>query len=182
MAASTGNQSPCPTFASRLRSLLMKAFVSARQAVIGLLALPLVAVSCGGQATNEAATSPAPEVIGTATLSETGCEFAAPDRLPLHPVTIELVNNTRYSPGRFILVRVRPGHTFQDLVDYVQSGQQGTPDFITEVSLVDVPSSGSRQMTTQMFAAGVYALHCGYPNDAGKVVGFLRGPMHAGTP
>ena len=160
----------------------MKAFVSARQTVIGFLALPLIAVSCGGQANNEAATSPAPEVIGTATLSETACELAAPERLPLHPVTIELVNNTRYSPGRFILVRIRPGHTFQDLVDYVQSGQQGAPDFITEVSLVDVPSSGSGQMTTETLTAGLYAVHCGYPNDAGKVVGFVRGPMHAGTP
>jgi hypothetical protein len=153
---------------------------------LGLLGLALLLTSCGGGSTKPPASSPtapsSPETIGTATLVETGCQVDVPDHLPLDSVTFRLVNNTRYSPGRFILIDIHSGHTYQDLINYEKSGQAGAPDFISEVSLVDVPSKSSGQMATRIPHAGVYAFDCGYPDDAGRVVGFTHGPFHAGTP
>jgi hypothetical protein len=154
-------------------------------AALGLLGIALVVTGCGERSTKAAASSPtapsSPETIGTATLAETGCQVDVPDHLPLRPVTFKLVNNTRYSPGRFILIDIHPGHTYQDLVNYEKSGQAGAPDFISEVSLVDVSSKSSGQMVTRIPHAGVYAFDCGYPDDAGRVVGFTHGPFQAGT-
>lgn len=156
-----------------------------RHTAVALLAIALLATGCGERSTKPAASSPtapsSPETIGTATLAETGCQVDVPDHLPLHSVTFKLVNNTRYSPGRFILIHIHSGHTYQDLISYEKSGQAGAPDFISEISLVDVPSKSSGQMVTRIPYAGVYAFDCGYPDDTGRVVGFTHGPFQAGT-
>lgn len=146
-----------------------------------LLAIGILAASCGQTPTGTATSSPSPVLIGTATLSETGCVVEIPDRLPLRQVTIKLANNTRYTPGRFILIEIHDAHTFQELIDYGNSGQAGAPDFISEASLVDVPSNSSGEMVVGIAHAGSYAFDCGYPDDNGKVIGFLHGPMRAGT-
>jgi hypothetical protein len=148
-----------------------------------LTLLAVVVVACGEPTPSAGALpaqSPTPERIGTATLSETACDFAMPDSLPLRIVEFSVINNTGHT-GRFILVYIENGHTYKDLIDYWNGpmGQVERPNFITEIALVDVPTKSAGEMVTSIVQQGSYAFNCGYMNDAGKVTGFWHGPLDA---
>ena len=143
-----------------------------------LLALAIVDAGCGQQSPSAAVAKQTltPDLIGTATLSEAACDVTIPDTVSPRIVRVGLVNKTKYL-GRYILIAIYYGHTVKELVDYWDSGKK--PDFVNDISLVDVPMQSSGEMTTPI-AAGTYAFHCGYPMGD-KAVGFFHGPIEART-
>jgi hypothetical protein len=153
--------------------------------LLGILGAIVVA-GCGQMSTGTGSTatphpsavtpSPTPLTIGTATLSGSECVSDFPTRLPLGVVSITLVNRTEFT-GRFILVRINDGHSYQELADYIKAGTPGRPPFITEYGFEDVPPNGSGAMAATI-KEGTYGFHCGYARD-GKVTEFMRGPLEA---
>ncbi len=145
-----------------------------------LAAILLTVVALGGGC-DEAGSTPVAATpsstqkeFGTATLSETACAFAMPDKMPLEVVRFKIVNNTKYT-GRYILGHIHDGHTFNELLDYWNGpmGQVKEADFATQIEFADVSAGGSDVMLASVTAPGVYAFHCGYYSpDAGKVIGF----------
>lgn len=146
-------------------------------AVIGLVS---IAIACGERPSSSQTQTP--DNGGKATLSEAGCDFQLRDRLALRPVIFNVVNTTKYS-GRFIFARIHEGHTFEELVAHWNGplGKLTRPDFVTELSLVDIPTNGSGVINIAISIAGAYAFHCGYRDETGTVTGFWHGPMQAGA-
>jgi hypothetical protein len=150
--------------------------------LVFLLIVFATAFSCGEPASQapSPSTRSSPENIGTATLSETSCDFAMSDRLPMHDVRFALVNQTGYI-GHYIFLVIHEGHVFQDLIDGWNSGvlKQGAPSWITEIRDADVPAKGTGEIVAPVAAKGIYAFHCGYADQTGKVTGFWH-ELHAG--
>ncbi len=153
--------------------------------LLGILSAVVVA-GCGPTSTGTGSTarphpsavtpSPTPLAIGAATLSRSECVSNFPSQLPLGVVSITLVNKTEFT-GRFILVRINDGHSYQEFADYIKAGTPGRPPFITEYGFEDVQPSGTGAMATTIIA-GTYGFHCGYAKD-GKVTECWRGPLEA---
>ena len=83
--------------------------------VVGMIASALLAVACGQTATQTGVSptpqaSPAPQEVGTATLTETECDFAMPDRLPTTLLSFNLVTRTNFT-GHFGLIHIDDQHT-----------------------------------------------------------------------
>ena len=145
--------------------------------VAQLLFVIAIAAACG-QATESpspAQATPTPEKFGIATLLETACTFEMPDSLPVHAVTISLVNKTKYT-GHFSFVHIHDGYTFMDLIDYWNSpmGQVQHPSFITEIRQADVLANGSRDLVMPVELKGTYAMSCVYADETNKVTGFFH--------
>ncbi len=147
-----------------------------------LAAIAVATVGCG-QPVTTASSSPSPSAssgpIGKATLSDTACNVAIPDLLPLGVVSFTVVNTTAHQ-GRFFLVLIGEGHTFKDVVDWWSgpSGQVGPPAWVTDMGSIDVPAGKSDEMLVAIRHEGGYAFHCGYVNDSGKVTAFWH-ELHA---
>ena len=139
-----------------------------------LLTLVVIVAACGSETAVGTQSSPTPQVFGSATLSDTDCAFAMPDKMPLGEVRFTLVNKTAYT-GRFILGNIHQGYTFKDLIDYWNGpmGQVEAPSFMSELRLVDVSTNSSGEMVAAVAVAGTYAFQCGYLDPGnGKVKGF----------
>jgi|GEM_PF-2627502 len=145
---------------------------------LSLMAVVIVAIACGSESTQpgQVQSTSTLTIIGSATLSETACNFAMPSELPLQVVRFKLVNQTKYT-GRFILSNIHEGHTFQELLDYWNGpqGQVQAPTFGSELELIDVLANKTDVMIASVSLVGTYAFHCGYFSpDAGKVIGFFH--------
>src|SRR5690242_16188094 len=140
---------------------------------LSLTAVVLLAAGCGTQASTQAAASPTSAKFGTATLSETGCEFTMPTALPIRVVSFTLVNTTRFT-GHFGLTKIDDGHTFQDLVDFWSGpgGKETPASFATLVAEQPVAPNSSMSLAAEVKAAGTYAFHCGYRDQDDNVTGF----------
>ena len=147
------------------------------RSAMNLVVVVMLAVACGQGSAGQTktATSPTPQSVGTATLSETGCSFELPYHLPLHLISFTLVNKAK-SSGRFLFSNIHDGSTFQDLLDYWNgpTGRLQRPGFVTEIGNVDVPSNSSGEMVVLVALAGTYAFSCGYADESGKVTGFFH--------
>ena len=145
--------------------------------VVGKIAI--VAAACGQTATQTGVSptpqaSPTPQEVGTATLTETECDFAMPDRLPTTLLSFNLVTQTKFT-GHFGLIRIDDEHTYKDLVDlwYSSSGQVA-PSFGALVAEQAVPPNSSGRLVATITLKGTYAFHCGYKDESGKVTGFFH--------
>src|SRR6267143_3684450 len=145
--------------------------------VVGMIAI--VAAACGQTATQTGVSptpqaSPTPQEVGTATLTETECDFAMPDRLPTTLRSFNLVTQTKFT-GHFGLVRIDDEHTYKDLVDlwYSSSGQVA-PSFGALVAEQAVPPNSSGRLVATITLKGTFAFHCGYKDESGKVTGFFH--------
>lgn len=144
---------------------------------LNLVAIAILATACGQTPPNrtQAQATPAPEEVGTATLSEAGCNFDMPDQLSLHEVKFSLVNKTKYT-GHFSFIKIHDGYTFKDLIDYWNSpmGQVQHPSFITEIRQADVLADGTRDVVAPVVLKGTYTLSCVYADETNKVTGFFH--------
>jgi hypothetical protein len=145
--------------------------------VAQLLFVIAIAAACGQTTASpsSAQATPTPEKFGIVTLSETACSFEMPDSLPVHAVSISLVNKTKYT-GHFSFVHIHDGYTFKDLIDYWNSpvGQVQHPSFITEIRQADVLADGTRELVTPVELKGTYAMSCVYADETNKVTGFFH--------
>ncbi len=147
-----------------------------------LVAIAVATVGCG-QPVTTARSSPSPSAssgpIGKATLSDTACNVAVPDVLPVGVVSFTVVNTTTHQ-GRFFLVLIGEGHTFKDLVDWWNgpSGQVGPPAWLSDAGAIDVPAGKSGELLVAISQEGTYAFHCGYVNGSDKVTAFWH-ELHA---
>lgn len=147
--------------------------------VLRLIAMATLAAACGQTATQTGVSpttqvSPALQEVGTATLTETECDFAMPDRVPTRLLGFSLVTQTKYT-GHFGLIPIVDEHTYKDLVDswYASSGQVA-PTFGALVAETSVPPNSSGRLVATIKLKGTYAFHCGYRNESGNVTGFFH--------
>jgi hypothetical protein len=137
----------------------------------------ILAAACGQTAARPVQTqaSPLPEKVGTATLSETGCNLETANQLPLHEVTFSLVNKTTYT-GHFAFAKIQDGYTIKDVIDYWNSptGKIVHPSFITQVRQADVVANGTREVVVPLVLKGSYALGCVYADETNNVMGFFQ--------
>ena len=139
--------------------------------VLLLSVIALLASACG-QTSTQSLASPTPERFGTATLTETNCDFAMPSALPMHPVSFGLVNKTKFT-GHFGLLNINDDHTFQNLVDFWNGHGGLVPaPFATLITEQAVPANGSMELVATVSARGTYAFHCGFHDQDDKVTGF----------
>ena len=140
--------------------------------VVSLMAAVLLASACG-QGPTQAQASPTPEKFGTATLTETNCDYAMPNVLPLRLVSFTLVNKTRYT-GHFGLVKIDNDHTFQNLVDFWNSprGKVEPAPFTALITEQAVATNGSQELVATIKDKATYALHCGYKDENENLTGF----------
>ena len=146
--------------------------------VVGMIAMAMVAAACGETATQAGVSptpqaSPTPQEVGTATLTETGCDFAMPDRLPTTLLSFNVVARTKFT-GHFGLIRIDDQHTYKEMVDswYGSGGQ--APSFGVLVAEQAVPPNSSGRLVATITLNGTYAFHCGYKDENGKVTGFFH--------
>ena len=149
---------------------------------VALVAIVVATVGCEQVATTTS-TSPSPAAssapIGIATLSDTACNVAIPDVLPVDVMSFTVVNATAHR-GRFLLLLIGEGRTFKDIVDWSSgpSGQVGPPAWVSQLGSIDVPAGKSDEMQVAISLEGLYAFHCGYVNDSGTVTAFWH-ELHA---
>ena len=110
-----------------------------------LLAIALMVAACG-ETSNQVHASPTPELFGTATLSDTRCDFAMPQQVPKGVLKFRVVNHASFD-GRFMLVRIHDGHTFQELI-YPANAlpptfRQGMPNIFARVAAEVAMSSSA---------------------------------------
>jgi hypothetical protein len=147
--------------------------------VVSMIAIAILAAACGQTASQTTVSptpqaSPTPQEVGTATLTETRCDFAMPDRLPTTLLSFNVVTRTQYT-GHFGLIRIDDEHTYKDLVDaWYGSGGLVAPSFSALVAEKAVPSNSSDRLVATITVKGTYALHCGYKDESGKVMGFFH--------
>ncbi len=139
-----------------------------------LLAMALLVAACG-DTSNQAHASPSPGVFGTATLSDTGCDFAMPQQVPIGVQMFKVVNHATFD-GRFMLVRIHDGHTFQELIYPDNALPPQKPDWVTDVGLIDVAKGHSDLFTTSIPDKGTYGFPCGYSGRTGKVTALGKDP------
>jgi len=147
--------------------------------VLRIFAIATLVAACGQTATQTGVSptpqaSPTPNEVGTATLTETECDFAMPDRLPTTLLGFSLVTRTKYT-GHFGLIRIDDEHSYKDLVDsWYGSGGQVAPSFGALVAEKAVPPNSSGRLVATITLKGTYAFHCGYQDESGKVTGFFH--------
>jgi hypothetical protein len=146
---------------------------------VRMIAIAMFATACSQTATRTAISptpqaSPTPQEVGTATLTETACDFAMPDRIPATLLGFSLVARTKYT-GHFGLIRIDDAHTYKELVDlWYGSGGQVAPSFSALVAEQAVPPNSSGRLVATITLKGAYAFHCGYTDESGKVTGFFH--------
>lgn len=147
--------------------------------VVGMIAIATLAAACGQTATETAVSptpqaSPTPQEVGTATLTQTSCDFAMADRLPMTLLSFTVVTRTSFT-GHFGLIHIEDGHTYKELVDsWYSSGGQVAPSFGALVAEQAVPPNSSDRLVATITLKGTYAFHCGYKDETGKVTGFYH--------
>lgn len=141
------------------------------------LAMAVLLAACG-ETSNQGQASPTPTLFGTATLSDSGCDFAMPQQVPVGVLKFKIVNHSSFT-GRFMLVQIHDGHKVAELVNPDNAMPAQKPDWVTDIGIIDVSTGQSDVLTTSVHERGTYAFHCGYADASGKVTAFWN-ELHAG--
>ena len=141
-----------------------------------MIAIAMFVAACGQSQSSVSPaphTSPTPHEVGTATLTETGCDFAMPDSIPMTVLSFGLVARTKYT-AHFSVIRVDDGHTFKEMVDYWYAHLGMEARFGTLIAEKAVRPNDSDKLVATITLKGTYAFHCGYKDENGTVTGFFH--------
>ena len=106
---------------------------------------------------------PSPKVDGVVKALD-GARFGGATTLP-HRGTLRFVNTATDSPHFLGLVRVKPGTTAQDILDYLQSGSHEPPAFyLGDGPSTEVVGPGQSMTLNYSAPAGTYAELCFFPD------------------
>lgn len=123
------------------------------------------------EVTGARATVAEPTATRRVTLAEYSATFSAPLASGRHTLRIE---NTGRQPHEFLLVRLKPGKTPEDVAHWSEIGQEGPAPVEQWVGLASIPSGGVAWLDVTI-TPGTYAIVCFSPDRADGRPHFLHG-------